>query len=397
MKEDIDSQLVNHKVEDEDGINLENIDLMDISRRSFLKLAALTGAATFIGHYSTDIVEAINDEATPKVVWLQGADCTGCTISFLNSEEPTVAQAIMGIGDYNVDLGYHETIGYQFGITVDGEPVEEEYNANYALDQILEEEEEYILILEGSVQEAMNGNYCRSDGEAFIDKLEKVAENAQISIALGACACWGGIPGAEGGNTGAVGLQFDGKKLGGFLGEDYESQLGYPVVNVPGCPVHPHWLMTVVVAALLDKLPAPEDIGGWVDDYHRPLDIYGTIEHDYCTLRGFYGNGVFAETYGEEGCLWKIGCKAPVTYANCPKEKWHRGTTYCMQALGPCVACTEPDFPEAFQPFREPVQRLPSLLGFDLNDFVKVAGAVTAVGIAAHAIRRVAMGEKEQE
>ncbi|OKY77159.1 MAG: NiFe-hydrogenase I small subunit HyaA [Candidatus Methanohalarchaeum thermophilum] len=385
-------------------MDLENLDVLELSRRNFLKVAGALGAGAFLSKYSTDLAKGVQDSGT-KLVWLSGAECAGCSISTLNSETPTLAEAVLGIDGVSVDVGYHEVIGYQTGVIVDGEQVEEEYNANYALENLVESDEEYLLVVEGSVQDKMNGNFLRIGGKPFIEHLDKAKDNAKITCTVGACAAWGGIPGAPGGGevTGAKGVQFTKDEPGGYLGKDYRSTAGYPVINIPGCPVNPHWLMTVVVAALLGKLPKPEELkpfkpeGPFLDQYNRPKDIFGEIEHQDCTRRGDYGVGNFAETYSDDGCLWKLGCKAPVTYANCPEEQWHGGNSYCMESGGPCVGCTEPGFPEAFTPFKEPVEGLSTFLGYDVGDFAKIGGVVTAAGIAAHAIRKLAFEEKEEE
>ncbi|PTD93441.1 hypothetical protein C9439_07715 [archaeon SCG-AAA382B04] len=385
---------------------LKDLNLLDINRRDFLKASFATASALGVSTLIDNVEPALAQSST-KLVWLSGAECAGCSISLLNAEEPSIVEAVTGVDGVSVDVAYHEVIGYQTGVKVDGESVDEDYNALKQFEDIVHGDEDYILVVEGAVQDKMDGNFLRIGGKPFIEHLDAAADNASLTVAVGACACWGGIPGAPNGHdvTGAKGLQFgveengelNKKKLGGYLGADYESGLGYPVVNVPGCPVSPEWIMPVVVAALLNRIPTPDAIGGWVDEYHRPLDMFGEIEHQSCTRRGEYGRGNFAETYSDDGCLWKLGCKAPVTYANCPEQQWHGHNTYCMESGGPCIGCTQPGFPEAFRPFNEPIEGLPSILGFDVGDFAKAGAVITAAGIGAHAIKRIAFGEKEEE
>lgn len=376
---------------------LKNLDLLDMSRRDFLKAAFATASAIGVSGLINQVEPALAQTKT-KLVWLSGAECAGCTISLLNSEEPTIVEAVTGVDGVAVDVAYHEVIGYQTGVIVDGEPVDREHNAITQFEDVVNGDDDYVLVVEGSVQDKMGGNFLRIGGEPFTHHLDLAAQNAMITCAVGACACWGGIPGAPAGSevTGAKGVQFTKKEKGGYLGADYTSTAGYPVVNIPGCPAHPKWVMSVLVAALLGKLPRPENVNAILDEYHRPTEIYGDIEHNHCTLRGEYGIGNFAETYGDDGCLWKLGCKAPATYANCPEEQWHGGNSYCMESGGPCVGCTEPEFPEGFRPFREPIQSLPSVLGFDVGDFAKAGAVITAAGIGAHAIKRIAFGEEEE-
>lgn len=377
---------------------LKDLDLLDINRRDFLKAAFATATTFGVSKLLGDVQPALAQSDT-KLVWLSGAECAGCTISLLNAEEPTIIEAVTGIDGVSINVAYHEVIGYQTGVKVNGEPVDAEYNAIKQFEDIVEGDDDYLLVVEGAVQDKMGGNFLRIGGEPFIHHLEKAAEDALITCAVGACACWGGIPGAPAGQeiTGAKGVQFTDQNKGGYLGSDYTSKAGYPVINIPGCPVSPEWIMPVIVAALLDKLPAPEKIGSFVDQYHRPKDIFGEAVHRECTRRGEYGRGNFAEEYSDKGCLWELGCKGPTAKANCPTEQWNGHTSYCIESGGPCIACTEPGFPQAYRPFNEPIESLPSILGFDVGDFAKAGAVVTAAGIGAHAIKRIAFGEKEEE
>jgi hydrogenase small subunit len=43
-------------------------------------------------------------------------------------------------------------------------------------------------------------------------------------------------------------MQFLKKAKGGFLGADYKSKGGLPVINIPGCPAHPDWITQILVA-----------------------------------------------------------------------------------------------------------------------------------------------------
>ncbi|MDI6859555.1 MAG: twin-arginine translocation signal domain-containing protein [Methanocellales archaeon] len=74
-------------------MKFENLDILKLDRRTFLKVAAAMGASAFLGTYKADIVRAIA-EADRNIVWLHGSGCTGCSISFLNAEHPDVIQAV---------------------------------------------------------------------------------------------------------------------------------------------------------------------------------------------------------------------------------------------------------------------------------------------------------------
>jgi hydrogenase small subunit len=58
------------------------------------------------------------------------------------------------------------------------------------------------------------------------------------------------------------------------------------------------------------------------------MAFFGQNIHDRCYRRPFYERGQFAETFDDEGarkgyCLYKLGCKGPVTYNACATLKWN--------------------------------------------------------------------------
>ena len=46
-----------------------------------------------------------------------------------------------------------------------------------------------------------------------------------------------------------------------------------------------------------------------------------------------------------------LGCKGPVTHADCPIRLWNHGTNWCIGAGSPCIGCCEPGFPDLVAPF----------------------------------------------
>ena len=148
-------------------------------------------------------------------------------------------------------------------------------------------------------------------------------------MAIGSCAAFGGIPGANPNPTGAVSVS--------DLVKDRA------VVNVPGCPPIP-MVITAVLAQFLTFGTLPD-----LDIHGRPSAFFGQTIHDRCYRRPFYDKGQFAETFDDEGakkgwCLFKLGCRGPTTYNACATTKWNNGTSFPIESGHPCIGCSEPDF-----------------------------------------------------
>ena len=69
-----------------------------------------------------------------------------------------------------------------------------------------------------------------------------------------------------------------------------------------------------------------------------------------CQRRADFDAARFAANFGEPGCLYELGCKGPVTFADCPTRMWNSGTNWCIGAGSPCHGCVEPDFPDRLSP-----------------------------------------------
>ena len=172
--------------------------------------------------------------------------------------------------------------------------------------------------------------------------LQRLAPGAAATIAIGTCATWGGIPSAEGNPTGAMSVM-------DFLGKDYRSAFGLPVINIPGCaPVGDNFTETVFAVLLfLQGLgPLPE-----FDELGRPAWLFRDTVHHGCTRAGFYEEGIFAEHYGDPECLVEIGCWGPVVNCNIVQRGAINHMGGCMRAGGVCIGCTMPGFPDKFSPF----------------------------------------------
>lgn len=283
-------------------------------RRDFMKFAAtLVGAMGLPSSAMGAVVNAITQSKRPSVIWLQFQECTGCTESLLRSEHPTLDKLILEL----ISLDYHETLMAAAGNQVEAAR-QQAMKANKG---------KYILVVEGAVPTKENGIYCKIGGRTAIDLVTEAAADAAAVISIGSCASWGGMPSTSPNPTGATAA---GKVI------------GKPVISIPGCPPNPYnFLSTVAHYLTFGKLPE-------LDAKGRPKFAYGRLIHENCERRAHFDAGRFAVQFGDDGhkqgwCLYKLGCKGPETYANCPQilfndcgaGAWPVGTGH------PCIGCTE--------------------------------------------------------
>jgi len=270
------------------------------------------------------------------VVWFQGASCTGCSVSVLNSVSPKIQNVLVDevLPGHHVSLRFHQTIMAGSGeMTL----------------KVLDDAERrlagtYLLVVEGAVPTAEGGVYGtlgeRGEKELTIaDQVEELGRKAAAVIALGTCAAFGGIPAAAPNPTGCMSVK-------DFFAS---RQVAVPVINLPGCPPHPDWFVGTVASLLLTGLPKPDDL----DALFRPKAYYGPMVHEHCPRRAYFDEGKFARKLSDPGCLLELGCKGPVTHADCSLRLWNGGTNWCIGAGSPCHGCVEPGFPDVLAPLYE--------------------------------------------
>jgi hydrogenase small subunit len=325
-----------------------------MSRRSFMKFAtAMTAALALPATYAPRIAHAVATAPRVPVIWLRGQDCSGNTMSFLRSADPTVVELLLDL----LSLDYHETLMASAGASADLARVAtmEKYPNGY------------IAVVEGGIPTADDGVYCMIGGRPFRDVVREVTAGALATIAVGSCAFDGGLPAASGGPTGAVGV---GQVASGGV-----------VVNLPGCPMNVDNLAATIVHYLTWKQ--------WpvTDSRQRPLFAYGGLIHNQCERRAHFEFGEFVLAWGDEAsqkgwCLYKMGCKGPEAYANCPSQQFDSGTSWPVRAGAGCIGCTMPGFWDAMSPF---YRRLQSPIPFAIAPNVSVdqVGAVLIGGVAA--------------
>jgi len=252
----------------------------------------------------------------------------------LNSVSPTIKNVLLDevLPGKHINVRYHATI-----MAGQGDAVIEE------MERTSEEKKgSYVLVLEGAIPLAANGAYgfVGEKGEepiSMVTHLDRLSRNTLAIIALGTCAAFGGIAAGAPNPSGSVGMDEFLKKR----------NISVPLINVPGCPPHPDWFVGTVASILIGGLPQPEDL----DEHKRPKAFYGKLIHENCPRRAYFDEGKFARKFGDPGCLNELGCKGPVTYADCPIRLWNHGTNWCIGSGGACIGCVEPGFPDLLAPF----------------------------------------------
>lgn len=296
---------------------------MATTRRDFLKYCSASSVALGLTAAGlAELGEALANPNAPKVLWLQGSSCTGCTVSFLNRMSSTAPYTAKDVLIDTINLAFHANL-----MATAGE------GAVAALDTAYTNGG-YILAIEGGVPTAFGGAACFAYSRAgkdvtFQDVVRNLATRASKIISVGACAAFGGIP-ASGGNPTGV--------------QSVRTNTGKTTINIAGCPPHPDWIVWTIAQLVANKTIA-------LDSYGRPTALYGGEPfHKVCPRKG---TGEADRLGIDRKCLKKFGCKGPVTRSLCPSIRWNSGVNWCVDANAPCLGCTNPSFPGSGSFYRE--------------------------------------------
>lgn len=303
---------------------------MGFNRRDFLKMSA--GAAAGLG-----VAQIINPALVAKamadaakkhpVLWIQGSGCTGCSVTLLNAVDPDIKKVLLEI----ISLEFHPTI-----MASEGETALE--NMYHIADKY---KGKFSLVIEGAVPRAADGKYCiigeRHHKEiTMLDAVKELGAKAGSVLAIGTCAAYGGIPAAKGSITDCTGASTILSDAG----------IETPVVNIPGCPPHPDWIVLGLSHLLTKGIPELDDDG-------RPVLFFGEGLHDNCPYVDMYDEEKFCKTLSDkDGCRAEVGCKGPSVYSDCFKRKWNGDMNWCIENAV-CIGCVEPGFPDEMSPFYE--------------------------------------------
>ncbi|WP_433212329.1 hydrogenase expression protein HypE [Microtetraspora malaysiensis] len=293
---------------------------------------------------SAPAVTAALDEV--HILWTsEGMSCDGDTVSVTAASLPSIEDVVLGLvpGLPKVHL-HNKVLAPQVG---------DEFMAAFhraARDEL----GAFIFVVEGSIpNEKINGEgYWTSMGNDPVtgdpitvnEWIDRLAPKAWAVVAAGTCATYGGIHAMAGNPTGCMGLT-------DYLGADFRSAGGLPIVNVPGCPVQPDNFMETLTWLLYQAAGLAPMIP--LDERLRPTWLFGKTVHEGCDRAGYYEQGDFATDYNSPKCQVRIGCWGPVVNCNVTKRGWMDGIGGCPNVGGICIGCTMPGFPDKFMPFMD--------------------------------------------
>ncbi len=359
---------------------LKNVDIIDVvesegvDRRDFMKWASATTATLMLPPMFTPLVaEATELMNRVPVIWIELQDCAGNSEAILRSATPTVDDLIFDV----LSLEYHHTLQAASG-----------HQAEAQLEDAVHHfKGKYLLFVEGAIPTAMNGGYgtIGPSGETYIDNLKRLSNDAAAVVAVGTCATFGGIPAAAPNPTGAVGVM--------------DIVKGKPIINIPACPANPANMVGVVLHYVLTG-QIPE-----LDSLLRPKFAFGYRIHDNCERRAHFDAGEFVEEWGDVGaqnnfCLYKMGCKGPMTFNNCSIIRYNEGANWPIGVGRGCIGCSEPDFwdkyayerPMAGANIKAPTGGVEKTV----DEFGLGLLTATAIGIGVHAVTSAAIGKKSE-
>ena len=313
----------------------------------------MSTAATERGAAEARHAAQLGDSESPDlhVLWINaGLSCDGDSVALTAAMQPSIEEIVLGALPGLPKVQVHwPLIDFESGPEQGADTFIEWFHkgARGELDP-------FVLVVEGSIpnEDIKSEGYWAAFGNDLdtgepvttSEWLSRLAPNATAIIAAGTCATYGGIHAMAGNPTGAMGTA-------DYLGWNWKSKAGLPIVNVPGCPIQPDNLSETILYLLYQVAGSAPMIP--LDEMLRPTWLFGNTVHEGCDRAGYYEQGEFAHEYGSPKCLVKIGCWGPVVKCNVPKRGWMNGLGGCPNVGGICIACTMPGFPDKFMPFMD--------------------------------------------
>ena len=280
------------------------------------------------------------------ILWItSGLGCDGDTVAMTAATQPSIEDIVLGVIPGIPKVNFHNPVlarenGEEF--------------MKFFHDAAAGVIDPFMLIIEGSIPNEKNkteGFWAGfgidpATGQPITtcEWIDRLAPKAWAVVAAGTCATYGGIHAMEGNPTGCMGLA-------DYLGWQWKSKAGIPIVNIPGCPVQPDNFMEVLLHLLRQSAGNAPMIA--LDAALRPTALFSETLHENCDRGGYYEQGDFTQQYGTKQCIVKLGCWGPVVQCNVGKRGWINGIGGCPNVGGICIGCTMPGFPDKFMPFMD--------------------------------------------
>ena len=310
---------------------------MELTRRDFVRICTGTvagiGVSGMFHPFVRDVLAETLTGQRPPVFWVEGQGCTGCTVSLLNNAHPGIAKVLLEI----IAMHFHPTI-----MAAEGQLAFQSM-----LDKSKEFNSQYVLIVEGSIPLKADGKYCvvgEVDHHEYTvaETTDILARSAAAVVAAGTCSSYGGVPAARGQQTQAVSVSQFLKMRG----------IPAPVINVPGCPPHPDWIVGTIGLGL--QALATNTLGLLVkqglDANGRPKAFYKNVHMNCPHLSAFEAGHMVKTMSDKDGCRFSMGCKGPRSACDSFERKWNNGVNWCVNNAT-CIGCTSPTFPDGQSPF----------------------------------------------
>ena len=265
------------------------------------------------------------DEGVVHILWMNGGlSCDGDSVALTAATQPSIEEIVLGALPGLPKIAVHWPL------------IDFECGPEQGADNFIEwwhkadrgELEPFVLVVEGSIpNEAIKdegywaafGNDPET-GQPMHDLASGSTgwrRKATAVVAVGTCATYGGIHAMAGNPTGAMGVP-------DYLGWDWKSKAGLPIVCVPGLPDPPR---QPVRDARLPALPGGRP---GADDPARR----GAAAARGCSARrstraatgpATTSRATSPTEYGSPKCIVKLGCWGPVVKCNVPKRGWING------------------------------------------------------------------------
>ena len=313
----------------------EQAQMQGYSRRDFLQFCSWIAAAAGI-HASgvPQVVEALDSKPRPTVVWFHFQECTCCSESFIRSNHPH------RVGHHpRQDLprlhrdaaGGGRAPGRGGAADGDGEAQGPVPDAGRRV----------------GAARPTTASTAASAGAPPVDIVKEAAAGAAAVICWGSCASQRLRPGRE-------------ARIPPRPRRSTDVVSGVPIIKVPGCPP-----IAEVMAGVDRPLPRLRArFRNWTASAGRRRSTRGA-----CTTPAIAGRTTtpacssrsFDDENAKRGyCLYKMGCRGPVTYNACGVIRWNGGVSYPIQSGHGCIGCSEAKFWDN-GPFYQHLASLPGL------------------------------------